>query len=867
MKSNSKTLSKSSLNCLWAFFITAGLILLVYWLYGVYPLGEKCILQSDMQEQYYPFLTEFYSRIKEGRSLVYSWNTGFGMPFAGNVINYLSSPVNLIVLFFKKDNIYTAIALIILIKVSFASGFFTYYIDKSQNTDRIFAVGLGVAYSLCGWFAGYYWNFMWLDAFALFPLVIYGIERIIDSHKPLVYIVSLALSLITSYYIGYMICIFSVLWFMFYEFCIGKYSDMPVRHKNGFFSNLKSNYFVRDGLLFAFSSIIAAGIAAFTLVPVAFILTRSSATSDSWPENFKLFFRLFDFLVNHLADIPQTFHSHVDNVGPTIPNIYCGILSIILSIFFFMSKKITRREKWGFGLLLVILYFSMNLNVLNFVWHAFHFPNDLPYRFSFMYSFLLLVMSAKAFGNIEKGNLLKIALSSAFIILIALLANKCGTFGVDDSSVIISIVAVVIYCLLLAAYIKFGSLRDSVTLLIVFCMIIEVAYSGSGNYDIVKKQAEISENYDKLQTAITKVNSLGDDEKFYRSVLSINWNDGSFGYNGINTFSSMEYEKTAKVQSDLGLEGNHINSFSYFCQTPVYNMMHGIKYFNGDERQTPYQNAFGYSEVTDGLYRNDFYLPLAFAVNESIMNWEISDTDALKNQSDWFSLSTNEASIFEPVNTINVSGENIKFVFDNKTGKISYKKLNNKDGALHIQFRNKPGNQYYSYLYFDEAYAESYNLSEAISISDKNENSTEKTITIGKQFKDNGSIYIHTYCLNEEKLKNGYDFLKKNSMVIEVFDDTYIKGTVKADSGQIIYTSIPYDKGWKISIDGKALPDEDYIALQDAYLCFRMPEGNHTVEFTYHLRGLTAGIIISVISLSVLAAYYLLRFLRKKQKI
>ncbi len=863
MKGSSTLKKKTNLNCLWAFFITAGLLLLVYVLYGLYPLGEKCILYSDMKLQYYPMLTEFYSRVREGRGLIYSWSTGLGMPFFGNMVNYLMSPVNLLVFFFPKDNIYSAIAVIILVKAALASGCFTYYINKSLNINRIFAVSLGVAYSLCGWFAAYYWDFMWLDAFALFPIVIYGIEKLIDFHKPLPYILSLALTLITSFYIGYMVCIFSVIWFLIYEFFIGKDSTLPVRHKKRFIENLLGCNFVRDSGLFAFSSLVAGGLAAFALVPVFFILTRSSATSDTLPEGGKMFFRFFDFLINHLADVAPTFRSRTQDSLFTLPNIYCGILPVILSVFFFISKKPIRREKWGFVILLVIMYFSMNINVLNYIWHAFHEPNDLPYRFSFMYSFLLLVISARIFKNIGDEKVYKYVLSALPVIIVALTANKYGVFGVDNSSVVISIVAAVIFCLLMIAYKYLGSLRDSVTLFIAFCMIIEVAYSGSGNYDITVKQPEVKAEYKNLQSAIAEINKLNDRDKFYRSVLSYDLNDGCFGYNGINLFSSMAYENVVKLQDSLGTETNYINSVNYACQTPVYNMMHAVKYFWDSGKFSPYIKSFSYSRYSDSLFKNDYYLPLAFAADKKLEDWELSEKDVIANQSGWFSLASGTDGAFKRVKSISVTGENIGFDYDRDTGVINYSKINGENGNLTVKVENDPGNTYYFCIC--KKAANSKESTKVCTNTDRNRNCEEK-VYINDEYKDSGKIYVYAYKLNEDKLKEGYEYLKKNHMDILSFDDTHIAGTVKADPGQIIYTSIPYDEGWKIKIDGRDLPEEDYISLQDAYLCFRVPEGTHFAEFDFELKGLKAGTAISVFSVILLAAYITVTAKKNKKR-
>ena len=87
--------------------------------------------------------------------------------------------------------------------------------------------------------------------------------------------------------------------------------------------------------------------------------------------------------------------------------------------------------------------------LLNYIWHAFHFPNDLPYRFSFMYSFILLTMAYKAFRHItgvlrqrdtRRGN----SLFFRGIVII----QKVGSKNVDETTVIISLLFVVLYTLI-----------------------------------------------------------------------------------------------------------------------------------------------------------------------------------------------------------------------------------------------------------------------------------------------------------------------------------------------------------------------------------------------------------------------------------
>ncbi|MBR5771766.1 MAG: YfhO family protein, partial [Clostridia bacterium] len=117
--------------------------------------------------------------------------------------------------------------------------------------------------------------------------------------------------------------------------------------------------------------------------------------------------------------------------------------------------------------------------------------------------------------------------------------------------------------------------------------------------------------------------------------------------------------------------------------------------------------------------------------------------------------------------------------------------------------------------------------------------------------------------VNDEKLAEGYEILKSGAINIETFKETYIKGTIKAEKDQIVFTSIPYDKGWSVKIDGKAIKEDDYISLENAYLCFSIPEGEHTVELKFTQRGLLPGAAVSLAALIILIAVY---FIVKKKR-
>jgi uncharacterized membrane protein YfhO len=108
------------------------------------------------------------------------------------------------------------------------------------------------------------------------------------------------------------------------------------------------------------------------------------------------------------------------------------------------------------------------------------------------------------------------------------------------------------------------------------------------------------------------------------------------------------------------------------------------------------------------------------------------------------------------------------------------------------------------------------------------------------------------YCvtLDQEAFKDGYDKLKKDSLNVTEFEDTSIKGTINASEDGVLYTSINYDTGWSVYIDGEKVSSSDIVSIgNDALLGVNITAGEHTVEFKYMPEGLILGMLISITAL------------------
>ncbi len=856
---------------------TAGIMILVYYCYDLIPFGDKTILRMDLYHQYGPLFAEFYDRITNGQSLLYSWQTGLGSPFLGNLFNYLSSPSAIIMLILGHKNMPEAIAGMILVKAAFSAASFTYYLKRSQERHDYTTAAFGVLYAMCGYFVAYYWNVMWIDAMVYFPMVILGIEMIIRHRKPKIYIAFLALTLVSSYYMGYMTCIFSVIYFIIYYFsCFdgaSLHESTPYtlndkgEKKYSFKNKLKGSLFLRSGFTFAFSSIAAAGLVAFALLPIYFILQNCSATSGTFPTDYRSYFSIFDFLANHISSVDPTIRSSGEDV---LPNVYCGIATLMLVPMYFFTRSIPLKEKIAHVSILGILFFSFNTNYLNYIWHGFHYPNDLPYRFSFMYSFILLMMAYKTFTRLHEFSGRAILGSGFAVVGSIILIQEIGSKNVEEISVLISIVFVVTYCLVFALMRDKKYQQSAVAVLLLCCVIGEIACANTDRYSMDQPKQNFVGDYSDFRDLKEQLDEH-DGGDMYRMDLTYNrarMDPAWYGFNGVSTFSSMAYERLSNVQSDLGMYGNYINSYTYHLQTPIYNMMHSMKYVVDNNQAVTVEPDYFKELMTVGnftAYENKYHLPIGFGVDSATSEWATDLTNPFIVQGDWFEYATGVSDVFGMMNIDEIQYYNMDEITSGlETGDIYYTKTGDGEGELTFILKTEETRHCYLYVkssdfdeisvtsngeehtqYIDEPYI--YDL--GVVTPDE-----EVIVFIQIENAEYGYIDFYPCYVDDAKLKEGYNILKSRSLNVESFEETEIRGTVNIEEDCMFFTSIPYDTGWSVKVDGVKLDESEITALVDSYLCFNLSAGTHTIELSYMPDGLIIGVCVSVFTVIALIA-------------
>ena len=366
-------------------------VILMYGIYvvkGIYPFYNGSPLVLDLNAQYVSFFEALRDFALGERSILYSFSRSLGGEFMGMVAYYMASPLTYITVLFPKDRIQEAVLTIMLLKCGLSGASFGFYLHKkSRNPKKLTIFTFALMYALSAYAVVQQHNTMWIDALVWLPLFAYGLENLVYRKKYKLYVISLTVIMICNYYIGFMVCIFAVLYFFYCYFSKSKEEINPYNEKL---------HFIKAGSRFAIFSILSALMSAFMLIAAYYSLQfgKTEFSSPNWAMEAN--FDVIDFLTKFLL-------GSYDTVEPSgLPFVYCGLITLFLLPIYFLSKKISAREKIASLALISVLILSLILKPLDLIWHGFSMPNWLNSRYSFILCFVLLVIAYKAFGNIKE---------------------------------------------------------------------------------------------------------------------------------------------------------------------------------------------------------------------------------------------------------------------------------------------------------------------------------------------------------------------------------------------------------------------------------------------------------------------------------
>ena len=939
--------------------IPAILLYLIYLCRGQYPFGNETVLALDMGGQYVFFFKGLRNAVMEGGSLLYSWSRSLGGEFMGLYAYYLASPLSYLVCLFPEDSIQEFILFLFCLKTSLCGltmGFYLYKHSESKNKLTILA--FSTLYAMSAYVIVYHSNIMWIDGVFWLPLVAYGIEQVVKYGKYKLFVVALALTLGSNYYIGYMTCIFVFLYYFFYMFA---YKDNgvnnPLEEKHHFGKSI-----IRIGIFSALAIMIAAVIVFCAYYSLQF--GKLDFDKTKWDITLRLDF--FDLLFKLLPSSYDTVR--ID----CLPYLYCGIPAIILAPLFFCSKKFTAREKIASGAFLLVFVLSFIIEPMDLVWHGFSSPQWLNNRYSFMFCFFLLFLAFRAFEALEEIGSKAVASSAAFIFLIVILFQQFEpqyieklealTYGPKDNTfiihpfatIIMSVVLLAVYVSIIAAMRATKTRKKLVSALLVVFISLEVFLSGMCNIidfdnDIGFSNYSDYQNFDYIFSTITDTVTNYDDsfyrmEKTYHRKVNDNM---ALGIRGLSNSTSTLNTSTFEFIRSLGYDhrlGSH--SSQYAGGTPVTDSLLGLKYIISDRDYSaiygdPVLTGQDYADYLDislddlkdtiynkktaadfNVYLNNFALSLAFAATDDVLNINMKEHNSYVKEDEEKYNPDGYINPFDRVNALlsAILGEEVEVykaaerktyntsasttivcpncIFEGTKGDFNKDSIDNKKlicpeckadatngvthtiSSKHHKYTGQGGQITYFYnvpegvdlyLYFPAYYNRAIKLKSQtagffesptsnISLSNCNDRIVELGRSTGTEYsftvimeKDlfytkEGTEYV--YYIDNEVLVDVFTRIKATQMDIsEDYSEDDISGTIKTtENDQLIMTTIPYDEGWQVYVDGEKV---EILEAADALIAFYIDDaGNHDVRFVYRSNSFVFGLIITCIGIA-----------------
>lgn len=845
-------------------------MLAVYFYMGVYPFGDGTLLTIDMTNEYVDYFSAFRDMFARGGSVFYSFSKLLGGSMVGLFAYYLSSPFNIVFFFFGKADFDVAIMVLTLIKIGFCGMAFYFFADKACGRGGLIAVVFSVFYALMAYNIIYQLNIMWLDGVICLPLIALGIQRLIDRGSPKIYFIFLTLAILTNYYIGYMICIFSLLYFIYRLLLSDGYRD----------AFLKGKYFRRKTGNFIVTSLLSAGASCFLLIPA--VITLRTGKEHFTLSNLR-FYKDYDFF-GILSKLVIGAHSYLD-VKHGMPDIFCGLLVTLLVVLFFLNKDISRREKLLSGMFIFIMLLNFYINTLNKVWHGFNPPAWFPFRYSFVFSFLMITLAYRSMLNLHGVRVRHIVATCIVLLGIFGMLASAGYQDVTAKKAAVSALFTAAYSAALVYTLR--SHRVNTRLLAVMLLPYVACEFGFNSYEMLADYHYSSKAYyanfvSSVSTAVDSVKNS--DTGFYRmekTFTRLNYNASGnptvndplmFGYNGLSHYSSTDDKSSNRLLGSLGYKNNYNWAYYYRGSTAAANALLGVKYILTD---TPYDELYTQVNQVNGyyIYKNANALPLGFMTSSNILKTTLSTKNPFTQINSIYSsmLKSGPGDIMtaeKPQMTLH----NLRMVQNG--GRTRFVRIDaSADASIVYTFSSAAGGADYAFFSTDRFHKVTMKLNDAsfgsyfdiynYGVLPLGKSGSVKTLELDLTQGETDIVSAEFYRLDAAKLSAYTKELTNYPLTITSHTASHITGTATSVGGRrLLFMSLPYDKGWTVRIDGRRVHTREVLGSLTA---FYVPPGTHKIEMNYVPQGFAAGIAVTAASLVAAFAYFVA--LRRRRRL
>ena len=867
-----KSLLKDTLSFLAAFSLPIAVMVIVFAVMGLYPFGQKTIMSGDYTLQYIPLyraLGHAFKQLDVG-ALFWSWHKGIGgvMPPVWG-FNSLS-PFSLAIGLSPAKFLNWSVFLVTLLRQGFAGLSFYYFLHKRYEAygKRLLAVCISAVYGLSGFFIVHQVNPNFLDNLILLPLLIIGLEKILDGKVSLKYSLVLAAMFLVQFYTAYMAALFVVFYAFYYL----------LAKKAAFLFKVKQLFRL------LFYSLLGVGLSAVWLLPVFYgLLDTKVAGGEQYPWVFTFLYNPIKLLIKF---IPGAASGEEWGDFNTLPNFYIGVLGFIGLFNFFWTKAIDLRKKISSFVLLALLIVAFSNAAVIRVWHMGQMPVGFYYRNAWLLSFVFLLITYQAFQKVNFWSRLQLSLT----LVLVLLANVYVYFAVQEKSYTLVTIwqqlAMLVLAVLIVLLFSWHSAKNWQLCLLLLLSLVDMGINAKFTIErnlwhspssVLAAESKQEAFYHKLKLPKSGL------ERMEKSSANT-WNDSlTYNYYGINHFTSSVEYKNLEFLGKLGLPSSTAISM-YAGGTPLTDALFNLRYYvdNGTWSYSARKDLNKYYQPvqnlkTAKLLENKTVFGLGFSGDAAMLKAKL-DGDAAANQNKiYHGLSDNLENLLEPYQA-EMSLDNVTLINGENGQQIYRRQSSDRPGIIRFKWVPKDNASYYLY----SAKINSANLlhtkfalnGQPYTVFDRyrhpqlwslaaDSNGQEQTFEI--QLTDNNALDIaglQLYRFNDDAFQN---FVKQGKLA----KWTPSKVTSRSLSGEVrqvqgkdyLFTSIPYNPGWRVKVDGKGVKNQE---VWKAFLAFKLPAGKHRIDLYYVPKGIISGGLVTLFSL--ILAIKVLQISRRQKK-
>lgn len=850
----------------------------VWYAMGIFPFGDKNLMAIDFGQQYIDFYSFLRNTVRTGdfTSFFYSFSKSIGGPMVGNWGFYLMSPFNLIYVVLPLDEFNWAITFTIWLRYGAMGITFAMLLVKRYQAllNKKWWVPIFAAmYALCGMNVAYQMNPIFYDALIMLPLVMIGVETVLDGGRPFKYMIVLALTLLFHFYMGYMIALFVVLYSFFYM------ARRYTRHK-GIGTALAS--YIMPIVRLALYSALGAALSLWILLPIFMNLLESKgaySSSMTWSWTFQI-----DPLHIMSKFMLGAFDNEGWSSGPNLPNVYIAGVGLMSFFMFFVAKKVTKSEKVMAIVMLLIFFISIAHEFTNKIWHMGQSPAGFFYRFSWIISFFMVLLAFRAFQEQLKPR--KIAL-----FLVPILIGGVGYYNFTQNFSFLNpwqiVASVALWCII---WWSFELLNYK--LIHVVLVIITIAELGANAFISQSRMNYYNANTfkDAQNSVMREIDQVrASQDEFYRinKTFSRSRNDPfMYQYTGVTHFSSNMEKSTLDLFSHLGDSGS--NAATYLGNaTPLTDAIFGVKYLIDrnnytaeDQQKHPDYYWFGresnrtdlnlyYNKVSESdrytIYENQYALPVGFGINQATADliFEKNQPGQTQNRILQAMTGNQDLNLFNTYAFEKIELEN--FHEDNPgSNEQRYTRTDTtKQGTIRLKFTPKTADTYYASATLalkrmkgkldiklnGDWYPYNHSFDE-LQLWNLATNSQDKEVVLEISTSSENAVDLSNFYLIRSSTKEMIPIIEsrqKQGFNVSEWGNNVMKGTINiTDDSSYMLTSIPYNEGWRVEVDGKQVQPRN---VWESLMAIPITAGQHTINMTYYPPGFFIGVAGSAIAI------------------